>query len=652
MAVHPKPNYRSDIDGLRALAVLLVLFFHLDLHHFAGGFIGVDVFFVISGFLISGILLRELDAGTFSFATFYERRIRRIAPALLALLLITTPLAYHFFFPPDFHDYANTLLAALFSVSNLYLLQSENYFDVANQSRPLLHTWSLGIEEQYYLVFPLILIAIRRWAPSKRSLILWSLAFLSFAATCIQMKHSKLAFHMSTAFFLSPLRAWELLLGTMIYDLPVAKERWRRELLAFAGVLLILIPALTYSAGTWFPGPGALPPCLGAALILHAGRHGSSLTAKALSWKPFAFIGLISYSLYLIHWPLIVFQQQTQFLLNESLHPGWVKPVLLLVSLVLATLSWRFIETPFRRGRLRPTRPLLYAMTAAAFTVLLAAGLDIQHYNGWKMPHIPYTRESARFAAFQFPKMEPPFGPGNCFVQVNQISEFDAKTCLTDDPARQNFLLFGDSHALVLYPGLKQAFPQANISLASMVGCRPIVTPSPWVAGDCNAFNSLVFKDFVLHHPHVHILLVDRWGWWSESDLAETIAYLKAHSIPVSVIGPAIEFDASLPRLVSIADRQHSPAVYSKHLDHEQQALDQHLASLARSTWHVPYISAYEDLCDRNPSQPDPVWQVRTTNGCPVFGAPGIPLLSDGHHFTPSASTLFATAMRNRHQLP
>jgi peptidoglycan/LPS O-acetylase OafA/YrhL len=643
-------RYRPDIDGLRALAVLLVVFSHLDIEGFKGGYVGVDVFFVISGYLISGILLRELAVGTFSFATFYERRVRRIAPALLAMLAVTLYLAHRYYFPPAMYDYARTMIAALLSSSNFLFMQFWRYFDPENQTRPLLHTWSLAVEEQYYLVFPVLLVAIHRWWQRARKPIIWALTLLSFAAVCLQMYYSYGRY--SVAFFFSPLRFWELLIGTILYDIPKARTAWQRNLMSTAGLLAILLPAHLYGPLTPFPGPAALPPCLGAALLIAAGETGPSLLSNVLSWRPIRFIGLISYSLYLVHWPILLFQKDAEILINAERYPHFVKPVVLAVSLLVATLSWRFIEMPFRQSRLRSSRRQLYTLTGSVFAILLLAGILLVQNGGWGIPHVPYTfsEPSRRYIDFGLRAGDP--HPGKCFVLINSFSDFTPSTCLTEDPHRPNWLLFGDSHSHVLYEGLHKAFPTVNISQASMAGCRPMVTPTHYVSDSCNQLTALVFKDYLLHHPVDAVLLDCRWGFWMVSDLEETLTFLKSHGIKVFLLGSSIEYDAPLPSLIAIAEHHHDPTVYTAHRLISAQETDEFYARIARDKWKVPYISMYADLCHPHPGTADPPWQVRRKDGCPVFATSHVPLLSDDNHLTPEGSFLFAAAIKANHELP
>jgi peptidoglycan/LPS O-acetylase OafA/YrhL len=251
-------RYRPDIDGLRALAVILVLMNHLETH-MTGGYVGVDVFFVISGYLISANILSDMVAGKFTIVGFYERRVRRIFPALLVMLLVVTLLAYRYLIPSEVEDYSRSLLAALLSGSNFFFWHKGGYFDQPDLE-PLLHTWSLGVEEQFYILFPLLLVMIRRWFPRKLRPAIIGISVVSFIAACLTVRS-----HAIAAFFFAPLRAWELLMGTIVSQkyIPSLRGSLARNLASGAGLLLIMVPGFKYDDLTVFPGWTALPPCLG-----------------------------------------------------------------------------------------------------------------------------------------------------------------------------------------------------------------------------------------------------------------------------------------------------------------------------------------------------------------------------------------------------
>src|SRR5271170_7070352 len=372
-------KYRPDIDGLRAVAVLLVLAYHVGIYRLRGGFVGVDVFFVISGYLISSIILSDLDSSRFSIASFYERRVRRIFPALFVMLFGTAVLAYKFFLPSEFVDFGKSLLASTFSFSNLYFLHQSGYFDAPAAMKPLLHTWSLAVEEQFYVFLPLFLIGIRKFFPSKQRLIIICVALLSFSISAVGAFRN----HDAT-FYLAHTRAWELLLGTLLTMdcFPAITGALWRNLAASWGAASIFLAGLLFNPATPFPGAAALLPCVGAALIIAAGKTGPTLVGRVLSFRPVVFIGMISYSLYLWHWPLIVFQG-TDALLISGLSPKLTKLVIIFASFVLATLSWRFVEQPFRAHRFGISRGNVFGLASFAASLLLILGAGILVAKGF-----------------------------------------------------------------------------------------------------------------------------------------------------------------------------------------------------------------------------------------------------------------------------
>ena len=346
VAPRTRLGYRPDIDGLRAISILFVFAYHLGVFRVFGGFIGVDVFFVISGFLISSILFREMEESRFSLLAFYGRRVRRIFPALAGMILFTAGAAGIYLLPSQREGFTRSLLAAVFSVSNIYFLQQSHYFH-PNWSKPLLHTWSLGVEEQFYVLFPLFLIAVRRCLPGRFREAILSVTAFSFLSSV----YGVYAYPAET-FYLPATRLWEFLLGTMIcLDLfPAIHSSIGRNALSALGLLLVVVSAFVYSGRTHFPGLPALVPCLGTVLIIVAGETGTSVVGRLLSMKPLVFIGLISYSLYLYHWPIIVFQQISMIQFRHA-SDRTINTTILLFSLLIATLSWRLVESPFRKRR-------------------------------------------------------------------------------------------------------------------------------------------------------------------------------------------------------------------------------------------------------------------------------------------------------------
>ena len=363
----PSPTYRPDIDGLRALAVLPVLLFHAKLGC-PGGFVGVDIFFVISGFLICSLILREFEEGNFSLVTFWERRIRRILPALTVVVLVTLVAGWFLYLPEDFESVGKSGVAQALLVSNVFFWQQEGYFSPGSDTKPLLHLWSLAVEEQFYLLFPLLLIFLARYKGFSLSKIMASLAVGSFAFSVMGSYSNPEA-----TFYLLPTRAWELMAGTLLAMLRgrlSIRPLWR-EAGGWLGLGLVCYSILFYNRETRFPGLAALPPCLGAFLIIASSEAKRSLVGRILAFKPVVAVGLISYSLYLWHWPVLVFSKY----LSKYGQSARLRVVLLAASIGLAILTWKYVETPFRKRQILPRRSQVFGFAGVSMSALLILGV-------------------------------------------------------------------------------------------------------------------------------------------------------------------------------------------------------------------------------------------------------------------------------------
>ena len=651
-----KVGYRPDVDGLRAVAVLLVIFDHIETR-VTGGYIGVDVFFVISGYLISSGILLEMAAGTFSVTNFYERRLRRIFPALLVMLLGSAVITYFWCVPSETKVFGQSLLAALFSVSNFFFWRQARlnfivwhhagYFDVSRTGiDTLLHTWSLAVEEQFYIFFPLFLLVVRRWFSSWPRVAIWSVTILTFASASVAVYRDP-----NAAFYFAPLRAWELLIGTIIsqHYVPAVKGRWARNIAATGGLLLILVPSLLYSSSTHFPGVAALPPCAGAALIIAAGETGDSLVGRLLSWRPIVFIGLISYSLYLWHWPILIFLEE-KYLHLDYTSPKPRKLAVFAVILAVSTLSWLFVERPYRQGRFRPGRRALFLTTGSAAALIAASGVFMAASVGVRFR---FPSEAVAIDSYTNYDYTHVFRSNVCFLdpRFSTFEQFDKAVCLAEDPARKQYLLVGDSHAAHLYPGLQSVFPELNISQANTAGCLPLLEQPPGTAYCDGSMWKYIYGDYLVHH-HVDAILIA--GRWQEADLPElgrTIAWLKEQGVEVILFGPIPDFDVPLPRLLTLSLRDPGLGLVDRHRRIEPLQTDKMLSQLARQRWKVRYVSGFENLCETN-LEAESETAIPTSSSCPALASRGVPLLFDSNHFTAEGSILYAQTMRTRNQLP
>ena len=343
-------DYRQEINGLRALAVLPVVLYHAKFSLFQGGFVGVDIFFVISGYLISGIIFTELSTSSFSLVNFYERRARRILPALFVVLIFSTLISWILLPPIEFKDFGQSLFSVSLFASNFLFWLEGGYFDTGIDLKPLLHTWSLAVEEQFYILFPLL--AILLFSVNKRFL-LPVILLLFFTSLFLAHIFSEVNFDINSkkgSFYFLPTRAWELLMGALLFFIPKSTHTPSKDLLnnilSLTGLFLIAFSIYSFDEDTPFPSIFTLIPTSGAVLVILYGVKGT-LANKMLSTKPFIIIGLISYSAYLWHQPLL---SLSRFYFVGELETSYLS-FLILLTFLLAYLSWRFIEEPFKNKK-------------------------------------------------------------------------------------------------------------------------------------------------------------------------------------------------------------------------------------------------------------------------------------------------------------
>jgi peptidoglycan/LPS O-acetylase OafA/YrhL len=426
-------DYREDIDWLRAIAVLAVVAFHFEAPAVFGGFVGVDIFFVISGYLITGIIRSEVKSGTFSFARFYERRVRRLLPALYAMVALTAIPSFHYLLTSERQEFFRSVAAVVTFTSNFFFWFQTGYFDQAAVEKPLLHTWSLAVEEQFYLALPLLLWALLRLARGGRialPIALGAMALASFALSIWLMRTDRSA----NAFFMSPPRAWEFLIGGIvaIEGFPVLRNALAQKIERGTALVLIAIPIFSLRQGPGFPGFNALLPCIGAAMFIWSGIGVPTL--KRGTYSPLnivKFFGQISYSLYLWHWPLFTF---ARFSKSSLVLDPLDKIALLALTVAISYLSWRFVEQPFRRGSLAPTRRAAFRIAAFSTIVLLAgsAGAIVASQTPSDADRAALQRES--YNAYNY---QPLYRFGSCFAPVTGVLD---DVCLALATGKTNVL--------------------------------------------------------------------------------------------------------------------------------------------------------------------------------------------------------------------
>ena len=521
--VTSKRHYRHDIDGLRAVAVLSVLLFHLDLG-FSGGYVGVDVFFVISGYLITGLILKAQAKDRFSLKQFWMRRIRRLVPAVTAMLLVVLLLGFAYLLPRDLDKLGEAAIAQILLVSNIYFANSFDYFAGPAELRPLLHTWSLAVEEQFYLLFPLLLVLCRRFTKRELAITFGVLAIASFILSiwC-------LATYPTSAFFILPTRAWELLLGALLVLMPVqvhsssektTRLQFRNELISTLAAIALVITFFWYDKSTSFPGPAALLPCIATALLIYFNtRHtnhvlsddadvnplvGKTAIGNLLSLNPLTYIGRISYSLYLWHWPIIVFLKYENGLQLST--PLTV--IALLASFLAAAVSYHWIETPFRSGRILKSQRRLILGTSFASMLLLGASIIYSETGGlanrWPadiqmLLETTNSRMSRQYSTHL-----------HTAAQEDKLPSLGVKPSKTQ-PA--TFLLWGDSHASSIAETCNRLAIEYDVSgyVATQANTIPILGVHRPRHFESIAWNNDVM-DFVKRHQIQHVLLASRWA--------------------------------------------------------------------------------------------------------------------------------------------
>ena len=621
-------KYRSDIDGLRAVAILPVVAYHAGLAFVPGGFVGVDVFFVISGYLICRLINDEIKDGSFTVAGFYKRRVMRLFPALFAMLLATSALAYFYLLPIELKEFSDSMIAAMTYVSNIFFALTTDYFDAPAETKPLLHTWSLSVEEQFYIACPLFMLACHRFCPRRLNALIATGALLSFAAAVLAYTRNP-----TFAFFLTPFRAWELLLGALlgIRFFPAPASADLKSVMGGAGLALVLFAVFGFSRDTPLPLATATA-CVGTALIIHSSENGVSIVGRLLSWRPVVFIGLISYSLYLWHWPIMVFHRSDGFLFAQA--SVTAKLGLIAVSIGVAYLSWKFVELPFRIRNKTISVRLALGSALASMTVVGALGATALALNG-----APYRFPPSVVAIGSYLGYDPAaaFRAGRCYLGANRQT-FDTKTCLTKDPTRPNYLLIGDSHAAQLWLGLSSVLTSVNLMQATVTMCRPVrVEVAALDSRKCPQLMHFIFDDYLLNEKVDKVLLAASWKEEDMPKLAATLDYLKEHGIAAAVFGPIVEYDYALPRLLADAIRYHDPQLVDRERTAAVPVLDRRMRMLVTGKG-VTYISTYDAMCK--------------SGTCDKFVVGNIPFQFDAGHLTAEGSIALAEKLRDDDALP
>ena len=625
-AAAPKPaahhDFRPDIIGLRALAVLSVLGYHAGFGWTSGGFAGVDIFFVISGFLISRIILSERAAGSFSLAGFYGKRVKRILPALLLVLFAGWIMGWFLLDPLQFRLYGGHMEASSYFSVNLWLFRQSGapgaYFNPDARYVTLLHLWSLSIEEQFYLIWPALLLVLFRAkrfiAPAIGAIFLASLVF------CIVLTHSA----PTAAFYFLSTRAWELALGALlawreVFARPKPASPLAAEARAGLGVLLMLTAICFFTGRTPWPGSMALVPTLGCALVISA--PGARIGRILLGHRVAQFFGLISYPLYLWHWPLL---SVSHAYYGDRL-PVALTAALLGLAVLLAFLTWKFVERPvaaaYKRHPLRVVGPLLAGLALAG---LLGAITRETHGFQQRFPANVAEVFGYRTEGNGNPQGKVRCGEGR-ITGIGTLAEeraiarsfWEGRGCLKiDNPDKPTILLVGDSHAMHFLAGLESVYAdRANIVMLPVGGCAPLVAQTDWregIAGTtrCQAFNEETIRDIVELKPAA-VVVSSYFTQFYTSDIRPFPGFLKdfdanieairkasVHT-PIFIMGEVPTWTLGIPNLLGkeLNSEKHLREFSSDHLNPESLQTDA-LFSAHRWGENVTYISQAKALCN------------------------------------------------------
>lgn len=540
--------YRSELDGLRALAVLPVVLFHAGFAGFGGGFVGVDVFFVISGYLITQLLVSEAAGnGRIDLIHFYERRARRLLPALFCVLLACLPFAWLWLRPADTLAFTNSVLAVIGFVSNILFWHTDNYFDTATALRPLLHTWSLAIEEQFYLLFPLLLMLVLPMGMRAFVLCCTILALSSLLLAQYASSHWP-----SAAFYLLHTRSWELLVGSFVAlyarHRPVPlREGLTAELCGWAGLLLLAVAVAGFNDQLPWPSAYTLVPVLGAALLI-LGASSATRVGRGLGHPVLVSVGLISYSVYLWHQPLFAFARLRGADGTETL----LFATLVLVTLVLGWLTWRFVEQPFRQ-RNRFTRRQVFAAAATGGLFFVVIGVAGQVTDGFAFRTLHEQQRLLHFSQYPYATL---YQEGRCFLKPEQAYTEFAAQCAPNQPG--GLLLWGDSHAAALSHGIQHELQQTGrppASLYAASGCPPLLNTVISWRPHCKAVNDFVLEQIKQQTP-AQIVLHANWSLYSEQDPIKTLEatvrtlHVAAPEAQITVVGSVPHWNPSLPQVL------------------------------------------------------------------------------------------------------
>lgn len=586
-------KYRPDIDGLRAIAVLSVVMFHAFPNLLTGGFIGVDVFFVISGYLISTIIFENLNNKKFNFLQFYARRIKRIFPAVILVLIISYVIGWFVLLPQDYEQLGKHIAAGAGFISNIASLTEAGYFDTSAEMKPLLHLWSLGIEEQFYILWPLLLWLI--WGRNNRTLsIIILLIVLSFYLNIKGVKEN-----ITTTFYSPHTRFWEILCGGLIAWISTSKNNHinKNKLIinntfSIIGLVLLAYGFLKINEKFSFPGLWAVIPVVASALLIHSGPN-TWVNKKILSNNLAVWFGLISFPLYLWHWPLLTFAR-----IIEGGTPSYkIRIFIVILSILLAWITYKYLEQPIRFGK---KNKITIVQLSIAMLIIGCIGLATYKYEGF---------------SFRFPKMvqnlidfrfdyRTAYRSGTCFLDPEQ-NHTSFETCdSTKSNERETILLWGDSHAAHLYPGYKASYGKThNIIQRTASGCPPILDFIVDSRPHCKEINKNVLKSLNGNLPD-KVVLAAIWTDYNLDKLDITIRKIKKSGVNnIQLIGPVPQWNDGLPKQLYMYFNKNIPHRIPRRMNdglNNNFFETDRLLKIKSQSLNIVYISAKDILCNND----------------------------------------------------
>ena len=609
-------KYRAEIDGLRALAVLPVILFHAGFEWFSGGFVGVDVFFVISGYLITTIIISEIAEDKFSIINFYERRARRILPALFFVMLVCIPFAWLWMLPSQMKDFSQSLIAVSLFASNILFWRESGYFAAEAEEKPLLHTWSLAVEEQYYVLFPIFLILAWRFGKNR---VFWMIVVM--AAISLLLSEWGWRNKATANFYLAPTRAWELFAGSIAAFIVQKQGVQKNNVLALIGLAAIVFSISFYDEATPFPSIYTLVPVLGVMLlVLHADKE--TLAAKLLSTKVLVGIGLISYSMYLWHQPLFAFAR-----INSIEHPSSITMSALgVISIVLAYISWRFVEKPFRSIS-SFSRKEIFSYSLLGMCIIIFFGFIGDKQNGFE----------SRFAE-------------NDLVFLQQISEensdyvierFNTLNSAAWDEGKIKVLLVGDSYAQDLTNAVYESdlIQKVSVSTWYIPGlCGNVYIPLKEkkkfipISDLSRCVNTDYFenRDFIkLLQSADEVWFASDWGFWEIELIKNGLANVKeVTNADIRVFGRK-DFPIFKPRkYLGLSDKER--AMFSESINVEMIEHNQIFSDMVKD---YDYIDVQRLMCGGS------------SINCKIFDEFGQLKTYDGGHLTKAGAQFYGNRL-------